>query len=257
MSDVRQQSFEGEIKKCPNCGSVVKSFSAFCSDCGHEFKNSEQSKALKEFTEKLEEFQAFNNTEQIIGLIETFSIPNSKEDLLEFLILASSNIDGRVIYRSDYNVMHTTPEFKTAHKISKAWLSKFEQAYRKAQIVLINSPEFSKVEAMNDKIEQMQKKAKRKSKQPLIIILVFILAFGVFLTIKIKGVDEKKEIARLQSIESKIEKCISKKDYAAALANALKLDTDMSSIDEEYEKKQEKWIKLIKELEEKNKKENE
>lgn len=56
--NVRTQSYEGEIKKCPNCGSSVGSFSAFCSSCGHEFSNSGTSQSIKNLTDKLEIYSA-------------------------------------------------------------------------------------------------------------------------------------------------------------------------------------------------------
>ena len=32
---------EGTTKKCPSCGAPVESFNTKCSDCGHEFRNTE------------------------------------------------------------------------------------------------------------------------------------------------------------------------------------------------------------------------
>ncbi len=197
MSDVRQQSFDGEIKKCPNCGSVVKSFSAFCSDCGHEFKNLEQSKAVKEFTEKLERLQSTNATKQIIGLIETFSIPNSKEDLLEFLILASSNIDDTVLAVSGYKSLISGTKAKK--KIVKAWIVKYEQAYSKAKMILQNTKEFSEIQEINVKIEKKIRGAKRKRlRRKLLFWGIPLVIFSILPTVEL--IKEYKENRRLASI---------------------------------------------------------
>jgi DNA-directed RNA polymerase subunit RPC12/RpoP len=38
---------EGELKKCPNCGSSANSFILNCVDCGHEFRNIKSSSAIE------------------------------------------------------------------------------------------------------------------------------------------------------------------------------------------------------------------
>ncbi len=149
MSDVRQQSFVGEIKKCPSCGAEVKSFSAFCSDCGHEFRVVQDSGSLKEFTNKLFELQEsaeYYNDPNLINFIKTFPIPNTKEDLFEFLLLSSSNIES-------YNV---------PNDLTEAWRVKFNQAYQKAQLSLGNTAELQRIEALNKQIQEKYKKMKKK-----------------------------------------------------------------------------------------------
>lgn len=50
----RKQTFEGEIRKCPNCGEPLKSFMTSCPLCGHEIRGTAVSSIVKEFTNKLE-----------------------------------------------------------------------------------------------------------------------------------------------------------------------------------------------------------
>ena len=35
----RKESFDGEIKKCPYCGEILKSFETNCPTCGLELRN--------------------------------------------------------------------------------------------------------------------------------------------------------------------------------------------------------------------------
>jgi hypothetical protein len=108
---------EGDIKKCPSCGSSVASFSTTCKDCGHEFRNTTANKSIQElflllneiensrkvevsnpltsmgksFASVLEGKGAFimnNDDSKKIEIIKNFPIPNTKEDILEFLSLA-------------------------------------------------------------------------------------------------------------------------------------------------------------------------
>jgi len=111
---------EGDIKKCPACGSTAQSFSTKCTDCGHEFRNVEGANSIKQLITKLEiaEQNARNSkpsgglfggmlemldsdtaTERRVleakaNIISTFPIPNSKEDILEFLTLSVAQINS-------------------------------------------------------------------------------------------------------------------------------------------------------------------
>lgn len=107
----RTKVYEGVVHKCPSCGETLKSFLPICPSCGHEFRNTKASSPVLELSRKIEELEKGrtnneksdkknitkgNNTsvtdEKIISLIKTYPIPNNKEDVLEFLILAISNI---------------------------------------------------------------------------------------------------------------------------------------------------------------------
>lgn len=108
----RKVVYEGEIHKCPNCGEVLKAFASNCPSCGYELRGVKPASAVQELAHKLEQIesqreyekpvgvlrqqfrdqQISKTDEQKISLISSFAIPNTKEDLFEFLILASSNI---------------------------------------------------------------------------------------------------------------------------------------------------------------------
>ena len=77
-----------KVMNCPQCGGAINTFLSKCESCGTEFRGLEVAKSVKEFAQKLTE----TDTDQRIALIKAFPIPNIKEDIIEYMILASSNI---------------------------------------------------------------------------------------------------------------------------------------------------------------------
>jgi len=184
----------GNIRKCPACGAEVPSMTAICSDCGHEFSNVQVSSTVRSFFEKLDAisqevfekaaaeeakgpvggawgvalgidrmarmgktFRGINaGTKRQIGLIEGYPIPNSKEDILEFLLLASSR------YKGIRRPLIPVAEKMEAFKLDDVWRVKCEQAYIKAKI-LLKSDKDGIVEIQN--ILKLNKKLNRKLKK--------------------------------------------------------------------------------------------
>ena len=176
----RKTVYEGKIYKCPHCGEVMKSFSANCPSCGHEIRGSKASMSVQELAYKLEKIEAqemqpfepkksvmkmvfdrdFNNEDELeeaqdrfdeqkaskkANLIINFSVPNTREDILEFMLLASSNI----------NVKKGLDD-----EVTKAWLSKLEQVYEKARLLMGNKSDFAQIKYIYDK-----KKAEIKNRK--------------------------------------------------------------------------------------------
>lgn len=159
----RKTVYEGTLHKCPSCGEVLASFLSKCPACGHEIRDTRSSTAVRELAIKLEQIEArkmpafeekrsvmkmvfgkdFDETNEAeeaqerfdeqkaqekANVIINFSVPNTKEDILEFMILAASNID---IKRG------------VDDEVSKAWISKLEQVYQRAQLIMGNTPDFA------------------------------------------------------------------------------------------------------------------
>lgn len=103
----------GNVRKCPNCGAELESFQARCPSCGHELNSVQVAGSLQQFVKKLD--RARSLAEQI-EMIETFPVPNGKEDIFEFAILAVSKIKP------------DTP------KSNAAWQTKITQLNLKAQL---------------------------------------------------------------------------------------------------------------------------
>lgn len=194
----RKIVYEGEIHKCPNCGENLASFMAKCPACGHEVRGGKVSLSVREFAQKLEMLEKERTTsrtgikeiivkqtqvdivdQQKISLIRSYVIPNTIEDIFEFMILASSNINGQ-----RYNDFNSIPESDKA--ISDAWESKFEQAYEKAELSFGNSPDFNKILKIYEKKRNEIKKWKKKRTVfgiglvggiLLLVILIWVLVF--------------------------------------------------------------------------------
>lgn len=121
----RKTVYDGEIHKCPNCGELLKAFVAECPACGYEFRGTKSSEAALAFSRKYNDAQ---NEDQKISLLRSFPVPNTREDIFEFMILASTNLT-----------------LEQSKKLFDAWLIKFEQAYKKAELTLKNDSDISSV----------------------------------------------------------------------------------------------------------------
>jgi predicted RNA-binding Zn-ribbon protein involved in translation (DUF1610 family) len=147
--------YDGKIKKCPNCGELVDSFTLKCKACGYEFRDTNVVSSINELKKSLETIynsdikdsildrtfgQVGQRTRKMVEVIKNFNIPNTKEDIIELMFLASSNI---IID----NTMNSNTTLRTNdNALSDAWKSKMEQAYQKAKITLNNDPSFSQIE---------------------------------------------------------------------------------------------------------------
>ena len=113
-----------KISKCPACGSIVKSFSGKCEDCGYEFRDVQSEATINRLFEMLldsdnlpkdelkagnknlvdgifgknmdDEQKRFDNHNKAhrqkiyarkVQIISNFPVPNTKEALLEFITL--------------------------------------------------------------------------------------------------------------------------------------------------------------------------
>lgn len=172
----RKTVYEGEIHKCPNCGEVLKSFSPVCSACGFEIRGAQNTSIVKKFALQLQSLQSKKASEKPINflsklygkksrieeekidLIKNFVIPNTKEDVLEFVILAASNIDINCFGLSGTQYPHILGK-----ELSEAWLAKLEQAYQKALLMFSTSDEFQVVNQLyQTKKNEIAQKRKRE-----------------------------------------------------------------------------------------------
>lgn len=257
----RDTVYEGQLHKCPNCSEILNSFMAHCPTCGYEFRNVYATNAVKEFSLKLEAIEAkrekekhipirklvskqilSKTDEQKISLIRNFAIPNTKEDLYEFLILSKSNIEIDVYTDSSDSQFITS----TRKAVSDAWKAKYDQAYEKAKIVLADDPRINEIQTSYNKTQKAIKKAKWKTWR---ILGIFFGIFFILITFCciMASVSEKTEINRLKELEKKLETAFSDNDYKLALVYATNLDFNGNDtvLDGEWEVKQNYWIDKI------------
>lgn len=124
-----------KIMNCPQCGAIINTFLSKCESCGTEFRGLNVSQSVKEFAQKLSEA---DSNKQRLYLIKEFPIPNTKEDIMEYMILTSSNIG----YKNDLY------KGEEAEAYEEAWMTKFLQGYQKAKLVFVNDRDFSKIQKM-------------------------------------------------------------------------------------------------------------
>ena len=144
VREERKIEFEGNLRKCPNCGNLVKAFNVSCEFCGHEFRNASNSSKIVEFESR---YQSAKSNAQRTVLVQSLAVPNTKEDVLEMFYLAAASVA-----KSD----------KAGKKLDEAWQAKFEQSYMKAGIVLRDDPERERVERIYQEKKVELKKWRRR-----------------------------------------------------------------------------------------------
>lgn len=158
---------EGDLKKCPSCGAPTHSFKPNCPECGHEFKNIEVLRSLKDFLIALKESSKENRQE----VIKDFPIPNTKEDLLEFISISVSKagFEGE----------------------DAVWTDKCNEALNKLEIMALSDT------SLNSFIKTFKKKLRKKKSSKILEVtlyfVLFIFIIGLLIFIKQMGwLDMKK-----------------------------------------------------------------
>lgn len=265
----RKTVYDGEIHKCPNCGEIVDALLPKCPTCGYEFRGVKSVSSAQVLSAKLAELDAqrkpkdkkksSNNDrgelneidEQKITLISTFPIPNAKEDLFEFVVVACSNVNTD-LYKDERP--------KREFAITKAWNATLEQAYIKSKVLFAGDFRLDAIEAMHKeiqhKIEDAKIKKAKEEKSDLLVVIFFALGIISILTALIAwGVsayykreekteaaqieaNEQREVARLEAIVADVENALDIGDYKLALMYA---ETIAFRADDNNETQIRKW----------------
>ena len=242
----RQQEYVGKIYKCPNCGELLKSFVRNCPACGLELRGVKATSAVKEFALKLEAIESrrvyerprgfftslassehvSKTDEQKISLIQSFTVPNTTEDILEFLILATSNVNMR-LFDSFNTISNNSKISKSEQAIKDAWISKIKQTYQKARHTYGEDTAFQGIKSIYDTFNSDVKKSRRKG----IIKLIFLFGWMpltiiiLALTFAVLGPrTAKEENLRLEAIEHVALESLEDGEYKKALLNAEALE---------------------------------
>lgn len=266
----RKNVYEGKVHKCPNCGDIIDAYETVCESCGYEIRGRKAASSVREFQLKLEELHAkrpqkkmksifgqvlsggqlSSADEEVVSLIKNFPIPNTKEDIMEFMILASSNIDLKVYSMNSQQYKMSNPG---QAEISDAWLAKFEQAYQKAKISFGSTSEFQKFQNIFEQKNKEISKAKKKTLYIILSIIGGVILYFVIMIALIAGLgssstkDEQREEERLQTIVVEIETALENDDYRLALMNAdsLRFRKGNAELKEDWEIKRAYWIDKV------------
>lgn len=169
-----QERIATQAHKCPNCGHQLKGIVAVCPLCGYEIRGAATVKSISDLTGEINKLNQKRNTvadafaaklsgrksnptdEKIASLIRNFIVPNSKEDIFEFMILASGYMDAKFLAGKG-------KESDVADVVIKAWASKFDQTYQKAKMAFGQDNDFKMVQDLYDQKMQEIENAKRFS----------------------------------------------------------------------------------------------
>ena len=152
-------------------------------------------------------------------LILNFPIPASREEILEFLNLASSKINSNTYF----NAFAEETKYKNAW--NKIWLKKIEQIHSKASMAMKNDKK--SFEDVNKIAESARFAIKNNNKKVLHIALGFIALVAVFiiwLIISIKAEDSA--LNKQKGLKSKAETFIKSGEYAKAEEVILSLEKE-------------------------------
>lgn len=164
--ETRQQEFAGRILKCPNCGSTISQTTAICPECGYRITGQAAVTSVQQFSTQLMTLESKRKRAglgqmmgltadpidtQKLSLIRSFPIPNTIDDIQEFMMLAIANIDVGLSRNTMTNkwqsiAKHSETSQTMPKTISDAWVAKMQQVYQKAATTFPNDPAFAAIE---------------------------------------------------------------------------------------------------------------
>lgn len=173
----QQQEYVGKLLKCLHCGSPITERTVICPNCGLEITGRSAVSSVQLFKEQLMSIEserkggiggvlgvylpADKADVKKLSLIRNFPIPNSIDDIFEFIMLAIANIDVSLSKNSIMNRWNNTQQIETgatiARTISNAWVSKMQQAYQKAVIMFPDDLTFKGIQKIYfDKMKELK-----------------------------------------------------------------------------------------------------
>ncbi len=260
----REFEYEGKIIKCPNCGEVLSSFQARCPACGHELRETKVSSAAKEFALKLEIIEAQSDPihkgllrkklekdeisekeQRKIELIRSFPVPNTKEDMLEFMILATSCISYDL-----YDSCKSEKVSRGPKEVNAAWYAKVQQVYEKAKRSNFSDDTFQQIESLYTKCKDDIRRAKKKGIIKWILMSAWIpLGLVILLSVApaLQHNAMTNEIKRLDLIVAEVQEALADREYkhALRLAESIEFKEYDDTLETEWAIKRDYWIDKV------------
>ena len=157
----------GDVRKCPACGAIVGAFKGICPECGYEFSNVDANLSSKKLYDALAKETSIKKKKEII---ETFPLPNTKADLLEFL----TALKPRIVDQSS--------------EFADAYFKKYAECVEKARVSFGGDKQ---LQPFIDDFSQVEKKIKKKKyvnflkkHWPLVfyglVVVVAGIGFGIY-----------------------------------------------------------------------------
>ena len=168
----------GNLNTCPSCGSSVNSFQTKCSDCGHEFRNVQINRSIKDLMTELKKIKKTNfkdedgdiDEEEYFNaraeVIRNFSIPTTKEDLIEFATKSIAEFKEKEI---DYD------------ELNSAWASKAEEAISKLVVFSNNDSSLVSLIVLLEKNLNIKQKRNKSNSRKRSLSLVILYPCALFI----------------------------------------------------------------------------
>ena len=228
----------GDVRKCLACGAIVPSMAAKCPECGYEFTNVEANSSTRLLMQKIDEIQAQyaeltanvdNKDESTIRtrgyqvkrqlndrtaqLIQNFPIPNTREDLIEFLTLCigNSKADSIMLDGND--------------PVTPAWRKKLQQVIAKVKVALPNDQQ---AQELIEEYEGKRENSKKKGKKIAIGIVVLIVVACLIALLVPKEMSPKEQV---KALSEQVVEMVNKGDLDGA-----KTSLNNVTIPEEFQK---------------------
>lgn len=157
----------GEVLHCPKCGAIVPISASVCPECGYEFTDIGANSSSVNLAILLAATDDYDEKYQII---ETFPLPNSKADLIEFATALKPRIK------------------KVNDVLAEAYMTKYQELIEKIKVSFPTDPQLKpfvdEFPALYASIMEKQKKADRNGwfaehSKLLITVAVIIIALLV------------------------------------------------------------------------------
>lgn len=176
--EATRSSYMGRGLQCPKCGGIIDALSVVCPYCGMVFEGREtNTSTVKELILKLDEIdgenrefktgfwsmvqkEAYGTDERAefqkeklkrkIALIRSYPIPNTIEQITEFMILADTNINTKISKNTLFHKIGKDKDLSGSPELwlSDTWVIKMQAVYKKAEMVFRTVPTFRNIQMM-------------------------------------------------------------------------------------------------------------
>lgn len=157
---------ESKIQKCPICGEIISSDTITCPSCGHEIRGRQAVSSVQAFFDNI---SSITDEDKKIEAIKMYVIPNNREDIMEFMLLATTNFDAK-LYATN----------KQGENIAGAWHTKIEQCYKKAKLMFTDEKDIQKIEKLYNESES-KAAAIKKAKLIMTIVGIAMIVLSIIL----------------------------------------------------------------------------
>lgn len=179
---------EARVKHCPACGEVISENETVCPSCGFMVRDVSTgsiallAKKLELIENKRPEKKGKNDNDVIsatdekkVSLIRSWPMPNSREDLIEFMAMASGNCVAPPKIGNS--------RIAAEDALAEAWRSKFDQAYVKAERLFGKTDDFEQIRELKSEVQKRSLLARLRAWAPWLGVLLFYILFMLFIPI--------------------------------------------------------------------------